>query len=134
MPELKTYLSSQELDEFRDLLIERRRRLVESLDGLTRDVREAYPTNNVGGELSDLPTHPADMGSDTFDRDMTMTLRTRQEHELLEVDHALGRIEEGTYGICEGTEEPISKERLRAKPWTRYSINFVRRHPELESK
>jgi len=46
----------------------------------------------------------------------------RMHTQLIEIDHALGRIENGTYGICEETEEPIEVDRLFAVPWTRLSI------------
>jgi len=45
---------------------------------------------------------------------------------LTEIDEALRRIEEGTYGICEGTNKPIPKARLEAQPWARYCVEYAR--------
>lgn len=51
-----------------------------------------------------------------------LTMHERLRNQLLEIESALGRIENGTFGICEETEESIEPERLRAIPWTRLSI------------
>jgi DnaK suppressor protein len=45
---------------------------------------------------------------------------------LVQIEDALGRIETGTYGICEGTGKPISKARLEAQPWARYSVEYAK--------
>ena len=52
----------------------------------------------------------------------TLQMHERMRTQLLEIEYALSRIENGTYGVCEETEEPIEVERLRAIPWTRLSI------------
>lgn len=52
----------------------------------------------------------------------TLQMHERMRSQLLEIEYALSRIENGSYGVCEETEEPIEPERLRAIPWTRLSI------------
>ena len=63
----------------------------------------------------------ADAGTDTFDRDFALSLVSSEQEALSEIDAAIKRIRDGTYGICEGTGKPIAKERLLAVPFTRYS-------------
>ena len=71
--------------------------------------------------------HMADHGSDNYEQDFTLTLVESERRELIEIDHALQRIEAKRYGICEGTGKPIARARLEAIPYTRYSIEHQRR-------
>lgn len=83
--------------------------------------------NRVREARNDLSTD--DRGGDEADQTVRvlaeaefLSLHERLRHQLMEIESALGRIEGGTFGICEETEEPIEHERLRAIPWTRLSI------------
>ena len=71
--------------------------------------------------------HMADHGSDNFDQDLTLGLVETELRELAEIDGALARIDEGTYGICMGTGVPIGVARLEAIPWARFAVEFQRR-------
>jgi RNA polymerase-binding transcription factor DksA len=73
------------------------------------------------GDLSSYGQHMADAGTDTFDRDFALSLVSNEQEALTEIDAAIKRIKDGTYGICEITAKPIAKERLSAVPFTRYS-------------
>ena len=64
----------------------------------------------------------ADAGTDSFDRDLTLGLASFEQEALYEVDAALQRIDDGTYGVCELTGRAIPWKRLEAIPWTRFSI------------
>jgi len=75
------------------------------------------------GDLSSYGQHMADSGTDTFDRDFALSLVSSEQEALGEIDAAIKRIRDGTYGICEITQEPIAKERLLAVPFTRYSAS-----------
>jgi len=79
-----------------------------------------------GGNLSSLPTHMADVGTDNFEHEFTLGLLESEQALLREIDEQLVRIEEKTYGICMGTGQPIPKARLRAKPWAKYTVEFTR--------
>ena len=63
----------------------------------------------------------ADGGINTFDRDFILSLVSSEQEALSEIDAAIKRIHDGTYGTCEATGKPISKERLLAVPFTRHS-------------
>ena len=64
----------------------------------------------------------ADAGTDSFDRDLALGLASFEQESLYEVEAALKRIDDGTYGVCELTGRSIPWRRLQAVPWTRFSI------------
>jgi DnaK suppressor protein len=122
---LKSPLSTKQLAGFRKMLREKRRSLVGDMSGIES---EALHRNrqDIGGDLSNLPTHMADIGTDNYEQEFTLGL-LESERELLEqIDEALQRIENKTYGICPGTGKPIGLARLRACPWARYCIDYAR--------
>lgn len=83
------------------------------------------------GDLSGYGQHMADAGTDTFDRDFALSLVSSEQEALSEIEAAIKRIHDGTYGICELTQKPIPRERLLAVPFTRYSAEAkkqVERH------
>ncbi|HEV2295619.1 MAG TPA: TraR/DksA C4-type zinc finger protein [Tepidisphaeraceae bacterium] len=115
-------LSSKELEHFRGLLLDKRRELVGDMSHMEREaLRSASGTN-----LSNLPMHMADMGTDNYEQEFTLGLVEKERVLLREINQALAKIQDGTYGICEGTGKPINKMRLEAQPWARYSIEHAR--------
>jgi RNA polymerase-binding transcription factor DksA len=96
---------------------ERARRL--ALAGRLRQ-DEADPVES--GELSRVDQHPAELGSETFERELGLTTLTIVEGELKDIDDALRRLDDGTYGICEECGKPIDEARLEAVPWARYCV------------
>jgi len=119
--EIKTKLSKKELDEYRALLHTKRRQLVGMLSGM-----EDEALRSSGGNLSNMPIHMADMGSDVYEQDFTLGMAETERAIITEIDAALQRIEDKTFGICQMTGKPISKARLDAKPWAKYSIEAER--------
>ncbi len=73
------------------------------------------------GDLSSYGQHMADAGTDTFDRDFALSMVASEQEALTEIEAAIQRIKNGTYGICELTQKPITRERLTAVPFARYS-------------
>src|SRR4051812_3162317 len=73
------------------------------------------------GDLSSYGQHMADAGTDTFDRDFALSMVANEQEALSEIDAAIKRVHDGSYGICEVTQKPISKDRLLAVPFTRYT-------------
>ena len=118
----KTRLRPKELAEFRAMLLEKRRTLVGDLSGMEQETSSP----NSGGNLSSMPTHMADIGTDNFEHEFTLGLLESEQALLGEIDEALRRIDERTYGICLGTGKPIPKARLRAKPWAKYTVEYTR--------
>ena len=119
----KSPLSKAELREFRLLLLAKRRDLVGDMAGIQDDAINSSRHENSGGNM---PTHPADIGSDNFEQEFSLGLLESERALLEEIYLALRRIDEGTYGICIGTGEPIGLPRLRARPWAKYCIEYQR--------
>src|SRR5215831_4543539 len=69
----------------------------------------------------------ADAATDEFDHELALSPLSAEQAALYEIDEALSRIENGTYGICDTTGEPISEARLNAVAWTRFSADVERR-------
>ncbi len=118
---IKTKLVKKELDEYKALLLHKRRQLVGMLSGMED---EALRSN--GGNLSTMPLHMADIGTDTFDQDFTLGMAETERELLNEIDAALVRIENKSYGVCQLTGKPIPKTRLEAKPWAKYTVEAAK--------
>jgi DnaK suppressor protein len=119
-------LTEAELEHFKQILLEKLRQLSIDVDSIES---EALRKNRADatGDLSSMPIHMADMGSDTFEQDFTLGLMSSERKIVAEIIAALKRIQDGTYGICEGTGRPIPKARLEASPWARYCVEYATR-------
>ncbi len=98
--------------------------------GLISEVKGELGPGSEADELSELSNydqHPADVGSETFEREKDLSILDSLESELSELEAALQRIDDGTYGIDEVTGEPIAPERLEAVPTARTNIDTERR-------
>jgi RNA polymerase-binding transcription factor DksA len=118
---IKTKLTAKELRYYRNLLMVKRAELVGDLSAMETAALEARM-----GNLSNLPIHMADIGTDTYDQDFILGLAEKERQRLVEIDDALRRISDKTYGICQMTGKPIPKTRLNAKPWAKYTIEAAR--------
>jgi len=118
---IKSGLSRKDLNEFKQLLLEKRAEIVGDVMGM-EEARSA----GGGGELSNMPLHMADIGSDNYEQEFTLGLVESERKLLIEIDAALMRIENKTYGVCIITGTPIPRVRLEIKPWAKYSIEIVR--------
>ncbi len=109
-----------------------KKRLLAIRDRLDRDRSglKDEALNPAGGEasgsLSDLPLHLADLGSHVFEEEFSLALVGREEQLLAEIDDALARMGEGTYGRCEGCRRKIGRARLTALPYTRFCVACAR--------
>ena len=121
---VKTYLSAKQLREFKELLLRKRAELAGDVEGLTS---EALDRKGQGyGDQSSMPIHMADLGSDNWEQEFTLGLIANEQAVVREIDDALQRIEDRTFGICVATQQPIDIARLRAKPWAKYCIEYAR--------
>jgi RNA polymerase-binding transcription factor DksA len=102
------------------LLIDLRKHLTEGIERHSEETLKRSSKDD-SGDLSAYGQHMADAGTDTFDRDFALSLVSSEQEALSEIEAAIKRVRDGTYGICEITAKPISKERLLAVPFTRYS-------------
>lgn len=126
MPKPKSPFSASELKEFKELLIRRKA----EISGNMKEIGNKTLGKNPGtesGDISTLPMHMADVGSDVFEHDMNLSLVENEAQELEEIEEALAKMQKGEFGLCEVCRRPISKERLRAIPYARLCIQCKRK-------
>jgi len=116
----KSKLTPAEIREFRALLLAKRNEVLNNVVFM-----EDETLHRQRSDLSNMPIHMADIGTDNYDQEFTLELMDSERKLVKEIDEALQRIEDGTYGICEGSGEPIPKQRLRAIPWARYCVAYA---------
>lgn len=100
-------------------LKEQLRRLLELRERVTGEI---ISINRDSLSQTDRDPSLSDQGTDTFDREFALNQLSNEQDVLFEIDEAIRRLEKGSYGICEMTDEPINIERLEALPYVRYSI------------
>ena len=120
MSKIKSGLSRKDMQYFFKLLLERRAEVLGDVESLKNDAL------NASGNLSNMPLHMADVGSDHYEQEFTLGLLQSERRMVREIDEALMRIKNKSYGICVQSGKPIARERLEAKPWAKYTIDFAR--------
>ena len=116
----KTYRPPEELAEFKQRLLAKRKELAGDVEHLAND--SMARNSESGADHSSMPIHMADLGSDNWEHEFTLGLIANEKDRIRKIDEALARIEDQTYGICLATHKRIRRARLRAKPWAKYCI------------
>ncbi len=111
----------EEIEQFRKRLKAIREKLSNNVNSLEN---EAFI--KTGGDLSNVPIHLADVGTDNFDRDLTIGLIENAEEGVRKIDIALDKLDNETYGLCETCEKMVSKARLQAIPFVQTCIQCQR--------
>ena len=111
-------------DQFRKRLLAERSRAQGALDYLHEENSGSMDDEAQQGQSDN---HPGDLATITLDREIDYTLEENEERVITAIDAALQRIEDGTYGICQGCGQPIAAERLEAVPWTTQCIECKRK-------
>lgn len=109
-------------DEARAHLEQERTRLQSLRDGFHDDGLTRESENDSLAELSSVDQHQADVGTETFNRERDLSILERVEAELDDVEHALRRLDDGSYGTCEACGRPIDDGRLEAMPAARFCV------------
>ena len=117
----KTYLTDEELEHFRQLLLKRRDEVLRDLDILRSSLSDENVEDSINSNYS---MHMADHGTDTMDREQRFMFIARDEKYINYIDQALDMIRNRTYGICIKSGKPIPKKRLEAVPHTSVRIEF----------
>lgn len=115
----KTPFDKQELEYFKSLLLEKRKEAEKELGAIDGNIENLNEADDA--DYSSVDHHMGDVGSDVEEQELNYQLKERTQKFIEEIDDALERIENGTYGICQATGKAISKGRLDAVPHTRYS-------------
>lgn len=123
-------MKKAEMKVYKQRLLEVRARLRGDVHAMA-DAALNKTRSEASGDLSYMPIHMADMGTDNFDQEFTLNLMETEEGTLDLVESALERIEEGLYGFCVECEGRIPKTRLNVLPYTPYCVKCA---GKLEAK
>lgn len=115
-------MKREDQEEFHQRLVEMAVRLKNDEEGVTNDALR-QSSGDLIGNLSNVPMHLADLGTDTFEQEMSTSLLTNSRQLQIEVAAALDRFEKGKFGKCEQCGRDIAEGRLRAVPYTRYCVD-----------
>jgi RNA polymerase-binding transcription factor DksA len=114
-------LNEEELKHFETRLLEERARIMREMGHLESTLLKVNPRDSAG-EVGGYSFHMADAGTDSMEREISFDIASKEGRLLREIDDALRRIYNGVYGICEASGAPISRARLEALPWARYTL------------
>jgi RNA polymerase-binding transcription factor DksA len=103
----------------RERLMALRDTILDSMAGVAKDTLRSRPE---GSEASAFGMHQADAGSDAYDKDFALSLLSQEQDALYEIEEALKRIDNGTYGVCEMSGKQIAHIRLEAMPFARFTV------------
>jgi RNA polymerase-binding protein DksA len=119
-------MTKADLENYRRSLLTLRARLTGNISHLTEEALRTAG-GETSGSLSNTPIHMADLGTDNFEQEFTLSLLQNEEQVLDEITEALKRIDNGTFGKCEECQSPIPKARLQALPYTRHCVKCARK-------
>lgn len=114
-------LNEEDLKHFEARLLEERARIMREMGHLETTLLKVNPRDSAG-EVGGYSFHMADAGTDSMEREISFDIASKEGRLLREIDDALRRIYNGVYGICEASGEKISRARLEALPWARYTL------------
>ncbi|MHC4739004.1 MAG: TraR/DksA family transcriptional regulator [Planctomycetota bacterium] len=121
----KVRLNAANIEHFKEMLLEKRHEIIGNVNEM-KDEALKKSRLDASGDLSSMPIHMADIGTDNYEQEFALGLMDSERKLLKEIDDALQRIENKTYGICEATGKPIGKARLQAQPWARHCVEHAR--------
>ena len=122
-------MKKAELKAFKDLLLSIRSRLRGDVNTMA-DAALNKTRSEANGDLSSMPIHMADIGSDNYEQEFTLSMLETEEDTLGAIESALQRIEASTYGLCEECSKPIKKTRLKALPFTSLCIHCAQQREQ----
>ena len=113
-------LSKPQLKQFRQLLITERAKCAGEIRSIAQEALKS--PREASGDLSAYTVHMADMAADTYERELSMNMVSSEQEILYQIDDALKRLDEGSYGVCQQCNKPISMSRLKAVPYASLCI------------
>lgn len=124
-------MNAKDLASFRKVLLSVREKLAGNVN-LMEDEALKKSRQDAAGDLSNVPFHMADLGTDNYERDLMIHLIQNGEEELKSIDAALEKLEDKTFGICEVCDKKITKARLMARPYAKLCLG-CQQMEELEA-
>jgi len=112
------------LERIKGKLLERRKQLLEEVENISS--HSLSRTDDLSGDLSTMPIHMADVGSDNYEKEFALDIIEGEREELRQIDEALARLADGSFGACTVCGQQISWQRLAALPFARLCIECQR--------
>lgn len=119
-------LNKKDLEQFRKLILKKKEEILSEIKHISEETLKKSQ-KDAAGDISAYTYHMADVATDTYDREFSLGLASNESKLIYEVDDALKRIDEGTYGICESCKQLIAKIRLKAIPYCRLCLKCQER-------
>jgi DnaK suppressor protein len=119
-------MKTEEVETYRETLVGLRARLRGDIDQLTDEALHRNGPES-SGNLSNMPLHMADVGTENYDQEFDLSLIENGQGTLDQIHDALKRITAGKFGLCAECDCPIAKPRLQAIPYTPYCIECARK-------
>lgn len=110
-----------ELKKYKELLVKMKVKLLADYSQLEEGALKKN-SQEASGDLSSMPSHLADLGSDSFEQKISIGLLEGEQEELRLISEALKKIVAKTFGVCDGCSKPISKSRLKAIPYVKFCL------------
>src|SRR3989338_1155107 len=117
-------LTKEQIKQFRQLLITERVKLADEIKSIAEDTSKS--PREASGDLSAYTIHMADMAADTYERELSMNIVSSEQEILYQIDDALKRLEDGSFGVCQQCNQPILMSRLKAVPYASLCISCQR--------
>ena len=118
---MKKKFNRKELEYFKKLILKIKEKILDEIKHISEDTLKKSQ-KDAAGDISGYTYHMADVASDTYDREFSLGLASNERQSLYELDDALKKMEEGTFGICEECKSLITKIRLKVVPFTRLCV------------
>lgn len=118
---LRKKFNKKELDYFRKLILKMKEKIIDEIKHISEDTLKKSP-KDAAGDISGYTYHMADVASDSYDREFSLGLASNERQSLYELDDAIKKIEEGTFGICEECKSLITKTRLKVVPFAQLCV------------
>ncbi len=118
---MKKKFNKKELSIFKKLILNKKEEILDGIKHVSDDALKKS-LKDASGDISGYTYHMADVATDTYDREFSLGIGSNERNLLYELDDALKRIEDGTFGICEDCKSSIAKIRLKALPNARLCL------------
>jgi len=118
-------MKKETLQKFKERLLEMRKDLLGDFNNI--QTHSLSRGDDQAGDLSSMPIHMADIGSDTYEKEFACDLIKSEQEELREIDAALARLADGSFGVCEVCNKKVSYQRLSGLPYARLCIECQRK-------
>ena len=118
---MKKKFNKKALGEFKKIILKRKNEILESIYHISEDTLKKSQ-KDASGDISGYSFHMADIATDTYDREFSLGIASNERQFIYELDDALKKIEDGTFGVCEDCKAIITKTRLKAIPHARLCL------------